>query len=74
MESVRWFARYGSVATAFAAMSGANVDTLLILKSRLMYLEMFNAPLCNISLKRIFWDLALYDISLKRIFWDLALA
>ncbi|CAG8631460.1 9622_t:CDS:2, partial [Dentiscutata heterogama] len=52
---VRWFAHNGRVAVSFALLSGANIDTLLILRSRVMNLKMFNAPFSDRSLKTIFW-------------------
>ncbi|CAG8468936.1 13183_t:CDS:2 [Dentiscutata erythropus] len=52
---VKWFARNGRVAVSFALLSGANIDTLLILRSRVMGLNMFDAPFTDRSLKTIFW-------------------
>ncbi|CAG8831717.1 12169_t:CDS:2, partial [Gigaspora margarita] len=53
------------IATLFALLSGANIDVLLILKSYLMELELFNAPLSENALKAVFWgscaDTALQD-------------
>ncbi|KAF0548438.1 hypothetical protein F8M41_025946 [Gigaspora margarita] len=60
-----WFWQYGRIATLFALLSGANIDVLLILKSYLMELELFNAPLSENALKAVFWgscaDTALQD-------------
>ncbi|RIB17091.1 hypothetical protein C2G38_2089170 [Gigaspora rosea] len=61
-----WFGHYGRIATSFALLSGANIDVFLILKSYLMELELFNAPLSENALKAIFWgscaDTLLQDI------------
>ncbi|CAG8519858.1 7420_t:CDS:2, partial [Scutellospora calospora] len=65
-EFVYWFSKYGRISTSFALLSGANIDVLLMLKSRLMKLQLFNAPLSDKSLKIIFWgscaDIFLSDI------------
>ncbi|KAF0533976.1 hypothetical protein F8M41_010284 [Gigaspora margarita] len=52
---VNWFVQYGRVAVTFALASGANIDTLLILRSNLMNIEMFRAPFSDASLTTIFW-------------------
>ncbi|CAG8803348.1 8058_t:CDS:2, partial [Gigaspora margarita] len=52
---VDWFVQYGRVAVTFALASGANIDTLLILRSNLMNIEMFRAPFSDASLTTIFW-------------------
>ncbi|KAF0533983.1 hypothetical protein F8M41_010291 [Gigaspora margarita] len=54
-EFVGWFVQYGRVAVTFALVSGANIDTLLILRARLMNIEMFKAPFSDRSLTTIFW-------------------
>ncbi|CAG8786665.1 24518_t:CDS:2, partial [Gigaspora margarita] len=52
---VDWFVQYGRVAVTFALASGANIDTLLILRANLMNFEMFRAPFSDASLTTIFW-------------------
>ncbi|CAG8730779.1 14285_t:CDS:10, partial [Dentiscutata erythropus] len=65
-EFTKWFKYHGRVATTIALLSGANIDLLLILKSRLMKIKIFDAPLSNKSLSIIFWgacaDIVLGDI------------
>ncbi|RIB17627.1 hypothetical protein C2G38_2087843 [Gigaspora rosea] len=65
-EYVVWFVQYGRVAVSFALASGANIDTLLILRARLMKIEMFNAPFSDRSLTTIFWG-ACVDVLLTEI-------
>ncbi|CAG8673613.1 36806_t:CDS:2 [Gigaspora margarita] len=54
-EYIDWFVQYGRVAVTFALASSANIDTLLILRARLMNIEMFKAPFSDKSLTTIFW-------------------
>ncbi|KAF0548457.1 hypothetical protein F8M41_025964 [Gigaspora margarita] len=54
-EYIDWFVQYGRVAVTFALASGTNIDTLLILRARLMNIEMFKAPFSDRSLTAIFW-------------------
>ncbi|CAG8735110.1 42129_t:CDS:2 [Gigaspora margarita] len=54
-EYIDWFVQYGRVAVTFALASGTNIDTLLILRARLMNIEMFKAPFSDRSLTTIFW-------------------
>ncbi|CAG8547566.1 13901_t:CDS:2 [Dentiscutata erythropus] len=65
-EFQKWFANYGRTATSFALLSGANIDVILILKSYLMELELFNSPLSPRALITVFWascvDIFLQDV------------
>ncbi|CAG8460333.1 19691_t:CDS:2 [Gigaspora margarita] len=65
-EFTDWFAHHGRIATTVALISGAYIDMLLILKSHLLKLKVFDAPLSNKSLTIIFWgactDIFLGDI------------
>ncbi|KAF0527524.1 hypothetical protein F8M41_013573 [Gigaspora margarita] len=54
-EFAEWFSIYGNVASLVALLSGADIDIILILKSRLMGLECFNAPFSDRVLNIIFW-------------------
>ncbi|CAG8736062.1 29567_t:CDS:2, partial [Racocetra persica] len=65
-EFKTWFTKYGRAATSFALLSGTNIDVMLILKSNLMDLELFRAPLSDKAVTSIFWgscaDIILQDI------------
>ncbi|CAG8727160.1 8645_t:CDS:2, partial [Cetraspora pellucida] len=65
-DFIKWFSNYGKATTSFALLAGANIDVLLILKSRLGKLNIFNAPFSDKSLKLIFGgsciDIFLADI------------
>ncbi|CAG8559589.1 14234_t:CDS:2, partial [Cetraspora pellucida] len=65
-EYVRWISKHGRVAVTIALLSGTNIDVLLMLKSCLAGLKMFNAPFNDRSLKIIFWG-ACADIFLSDI-------
>ncbi|CAG8451488.1 3773_t:CDS:2 [Racocetra fulgida] len=65
-EYIEWFAKHGRVAVTIAILSGTNIDVMLMLKSRLMGLNMFNAPFNDRSLEIIFWG-ACADIFLSDI-------
>ncbi|CAG8689277.1 16193_t:CDS:2, partial [Gigaspora margarita] len=54
-EFAEWFAQHRRTATTVSLISGAYIDMLLILKSRLLKLKVFDAPLSNKSLTIIFW-------------------
>ncbi|CAG8618426.1 15534_t:CDS:2 [Gigaspora margarita] len=63
---IEWFVLYGRVAVSFALISGANIDTLLILRANLMNIDMFKAPFSDTSLTTIFWG-ACADVLLTEI-------
>ncbi|CAG8503677.1 11050_t:CDS:2 [Scutellospora calospora] len=53
-EFVQWFALHARAAATVALISGANIDMLLLLKSYVMKLDLFRAPLSDKSLKIIY--------------------
>ncbi|KAF0561761.1 hypothetical protein F8M41_019380 [Gigaspora margarita] len=54
-DFVLWFSIYGKIASTFAIFSILDIEMLLILRSRLMMREHFNAPLSQWVLNVIFW-------------------
>ncbi|RIB08775.1 hypothetical protein C2G38_322730 [Gigaspora rosea] len=54
-DFVRWFLKNMRITILFGLLSIIHIDTLKMLKLRLGGLELFNAPLPNISLTIIFW-------------------